>query len=67
MVSKTGFSTKKDLVFNAFNNRATERVPVGFWFHYTKNEILSAYENPEMRMTTSRVTKTLLNLLNLIL
>lgn len=42
-------STKKDLVFNAFNNKATERVPVGFWFHYTKNEILSAYDNPEMR------------------
>ncbi len=42
-------SNKRELVFNAFNNKKTERIPVGFWFHYTKNEILSAYDNPEMR------------------
>ena len=40
---------KKQLVLDAFNNKETARVPVGFWFHYTKNEMLSAYENPEMR------------------
>lgn len=40
---------KKQLVLDAFNNKETERVPVGFWFHYTKNEMLSAYGNPEMR------------------
>ena len=42
-------SEKRDLVFNAFNNKKTDRVPVGFWFHYTENELKSAYEIPEMR------------------
>lgn len=40
---------KKQLVLDAFNNKATSRVPVGFWFHYTQNEIKSAYECKEMR------------------
>ena len=40
---------KKELVWNAFNNKPVERVPVGFWFHYTENELISAYEKPEMR------------------
>jgi len=43
-------SDKKQLVLDAFNNKETERVPVGFWFHYTKNELLSVYDgNAEMR------------------
>lgn len=42
-------SNKRELVFDAFNNKTTERVPVGFWFHYTQNELLSAYDKPEMR------------------
>lgn len=42
-------SDRKKLVLDAFNNKPTERVPVGFWFHYTKDEMLSAYDNPEMR------------------
>lgn len=42
-------SNKKQLVLDALNNKATERVPVGFWFHYTKNEMLPVSENPEMR------------------
>ena len=42
-------SEKRDLVFNAFNNKPVDRVPVGFWFHYTPNELLSAYEKPEYR------------------
>jgi uroporphyrinogen decarboxylase len=42
-------SEKRDLVFNAFNNKPVDRVPVGFWFHYTPNEILSAYDHPEYR------------------
>ena len=42
-------SEKRELVFKAFNNEKTDRVPVGFWFHYTPNELLSAYEHPEYR------------------
>lgn len=42
-------SNKKQLVLDALNNKPTERVPVGFWFHYTKNEMLPVSENPEMR------------------
>ena len=42
-------SEKKELVWNAFNNKSTDRVPVGFWFHYTQNELLLAYDHPEMR------------------
>ncbi len=41
--------SNKELVWKAFNNRPVERVPVGFWFHYTENELLSAYDRPEMR------------------
>lgn len=40
---------KRQLVLDAFNNKPTERVPVGFWFHYTKNELESVYDFPEMR------------------
>ena len=43
-------SEKKELVWNAFNNKPVERVPVGFWFHYTGNHpVASVYEHPEMR------------------
>lgn len=42
-------SEKKELVWDAFSNKPTSRTPVGFWFHYTQDEIRSAYENPEMR------------------
>ena len=42
-------SEKRELVFKAFNNEKTNRVPVGFWFHYTPNELLSVYEHPEYR------------------
>lgn len=42
-------SKGKELVFDAFNNKTTERVPVGFWFHFTQNELISVYEKPEMR------------------
>ena len=41
--------THKELVWNAFNNKPVDRVPVGFWFHYTENELISAYDKPEMR------------------
>lgn len=42
-------SNKKQLVLDAFNNKATERVPVGFWFHYAENELGSSYEVPAYR------------------
>ena len=34
-------SSKRDLVLKAFNNEKTERVPVGFWFHFAKDESAS--------------------------
>ena len=42
-------SEKRELLFKAFNNEKTDRVPVGFWFHYTKDELLSVYDHPEYR------------------
>lgn len=30
---------KRELVFNAFDNKETERVPVGFWFHYEPDNV----------------------------
>ena len=42
-------SGKRELVWNAFNNKPVDRIPVGFWFPYTENELLSAYEHPVMR------------------
>lgn len=42
-------SNKKQLVLDAFNNKATERVPVGFWFHFAENELGSSYEVPAYR------------------
>lgn len=42
-------SNKKQLVLDAFNNKTTDRVPVGFWFHYAENELGSAYDVPAYR------------------
>ncbi|MDR2865438.1 MAG: uroporphyrinogen decarboxylase [Spirochaetaceae bacterium] len=39
---------KRDLLTKVFNNQKAERVPVGFWFHFTENEILDGFKNPEM-------------------
>lgn len=40
--------SKKELVLKAFNNEKTERVPVGFWFHFLQDEFNSnALENEE--------------------
>ena len=30
---------KRELVFDAFDNQKTERVPVGFWFHFAPDEL----------------------------
>ena len=42
-------SGKRELVWDAFNNKPTERTPIGFWFHYTADELLSSYDHQEMR------------------
>lgn len=31
--------SKKQLVFDAFDNKITERVPVGFWFHFAPDNL----------------------------
>ena len=31
--------SKKQLVFDAFDNKVTERVPVGFWFHFAPDNL----------------------------
>lgn len=41
--------SKRDLVFNAFNNKEVERIPVGFWFHFADEvEFSQGLENPEI-------------------
>ncbi|MDR1862574.1 MAG: uroporphyrinogen decarboxylase [Treponema sp.] len=36
---------KRELAAKAFKNEKTERVPVGFWFHYAKDEIEDGFKN----------------------
>ncbi len=31
--------TKRELVFAAFDNKETQRVPVGFWFHFAPDDL----------------------------
>lgn len=39
--------TKKELVLAAMDNKPTERVPVGFWFHFLADEIgTNAFRQP---------------------
>ncbi|MHC6203400.1 uroporphyrinogen decarboxylase family protein [Breznakiellaceae bacterium SP9] len=40
--------TKKELVLKAFHNEKTDRVPVGFWFHYLENELLDGFTEPAL-------------------
>jgi uroporphyrinogen decarboxylase len=37
---------KRELVAKAFKNEKTERVPVGFWFHYAKDELEDGFKTP---------------------
>jgi uroporphyrinogen decarboxylase len=39
---------KREWVTRAFRNETTEKVPMGFWFHYTKDELVDGFEHPEM-------------------
>lgn len=42
-------STKRELVLKAFHNEKTERVPVGFWFHFLEgDEFNRGLERPEL-------------------
>ena len=42
-------STKRELVLKAFRGEAVDRVPVGFWHHFTReDEWLKGFSNPEI-------------------
>ena len=42
-------SAKRELVLKAFKGEAVDRVPVGFWHHYTtEEEWLKGFSNPEI-------------------
>lgn len=39
-------SDKRELVFDAFDNKKTRRVPVGFWFHFAPDDLFN--EKPDV-------------------
>lgn len=39
-------SDKRKLVFDAFDNKKTQRVPVGFWFHFAPDDLFN--ERPDV-------------------
>jgi uroporphyrinogen decarboxylase len=41
-------TNKREWVSQAFRNQTVEAVPTGFWFHYTKDELVDGFEHPEM-------------------
>lgn len=42
-------STKRELVLRAFHNEKTDRVPVGFWFHFLEGDEFNAVlQRPEL-------------------
>ena len=52
-------SSKRELVLKAFKGEAVDRVPVGFWHHFTtEEEWLKGFSNPEIIEKTSMVIKT---------
>ena len=60
-------SEKKQLVLDAFNNKPTKRVPIGFWFHYTADELQSSMIFLKCVRRTSADTIALFLLLSRIL
>jgi uroporphyrinogen decarboxylase len=52
--------SKRDLVIKALNNQEVERVPVGFWYHFAKDEYVSAYDEPEVLETNLNGTQDFL-------
>lgn len=41
--------SKRELVLNAFDNKAVERVPVGFWFHFAADAFFDSSEETVKR------------------
>jgi uroporphyrinogen decarboxylase len=41
--------SKRELLLKIFHNEPAEHVPVGFWFHYAKNELEDVFVNPRLR------------------
>lgn len=42
-------STKREIVLKAFHNEKTERIPVGFWYHFLEgDEFNAALKRPEL-------------------
>jgi uroporphyrinogen decarboxylase len=39
---------KREWVSRVFHNEKVEKVPAGFWFHFTADEVLDGFEHPEM-------------------
>ncbi|MDR2746895.1 MAG: uroporphyrinogen decarboxylase [Treponema sp.] len=39
---------KREWVSRAFHNEKVEKVPAGFWFHFTPDEVLDGFQHPEM-------------------
>jgi uroporphyrinogen decarboxylase len=40
---------KRGLAWKVFHNESAERVPVGFWFHFAKDELEDVFKNPGLR------------------
>ena len=40
--------SKKQLVLDTFDSKTTERVPVGFWFHFAKDEMADGLADPSV-------------------
>ena len=60
-------SEKRELVLKAFRGESVDRVPVGFWHHFTtEDEWLHGFENPEIIDKIRLVIKNLLKKSNLI-
>jgi uroporphyrinogen decarboxylase len=40
--------SKRNWVLRVLNNEAVEKTPLGFWFHFTGNELKNGFEDPRM-------------------
>ena len=56
-------STKRELVLKAFHNEKTDRVPVGFWFHFLEGgEFNGILQNPEILQKNFRILQDIKSL-----
>ncbi|GHV87229.1 uroporphyrinogen decarboxylase [Spirochaetia bacterium] len=44
MTKREGNGLRRELVLRVFHNEPAERVPVGFWFHFLKDELEDAFD-----------------------